>query len=467
MKKFGDSAAPVPFACHARRVAARSSAVVAAALGVVLAIEAALLGVLLGYDNLTHYGQAQLLAALSAPLWALAVYLLWRLRPARAGLLVLGVSAVLQLIAVTHRPSTSDDDYRYVWDAKVQFAGVDPYRYPPAAPQLARLREPSLFGPPAHCGWAFPGGCTSINRPTVRTVYPPVAEAAFDVMRAASWGGHGGHLPLQVFGALGSLLIAWLLLRRGPPWLAAVWAWCPVVAIEYANNAHIDWLAILLGVLALGARRAWTAGALVGAAIAVKIYPVLILPSLMRRSWLTAVAAVTVVVLVYVPHVLAVGVAVIGYLPGYLREEKYASGGRLLLLGEVLPHPVDTVVGVLIVAAVGMWAWLRGPAAAPARSAVVVVGVALLVFTPNYGWYAGLLIALVAMTAALEWLPLALAPTFAYLVHSDHDTLIYAIAALLTGAVAAVRHGDSLRRWHRSISRGTDRSRSSPSIPRR
>ena len=61
-------------------------------------------------------------------------------RPA-AGLLVLGVGAVLQLIAVTHPPSTSDDDYRYMWDAKVQFAGVDPYRYPPAAPQLARLRD--------------------------------------------------------------------------------------------------------------------------------------------------------------------------------------------------------------------------------------------------------------------------------------------------------------------------------------
>ena len=92
---------------------------------------------------------------------------------------------------------------------------------------------------------------------------------------------------------------------------------------------------------------------------------------------------------------------------------------------------------------------------------------ALLVFTPTYGWYAGLLLALVAMTGALEWLPVVFAPTFAYLVHSDHDTLDLPIAALLTGAVAAVRHGDSLRRWHRSISRGTGRSRSSPSTPRR
>jgi hypothetical protein len=448
-------------------VAAQHSRVVAVALGGALAVEATLLAVLLGYDDLTHYRQAQLLAALSAPVWVLAVFLLWRLRPARAGLLVLGVCAVLQLIAVTHGPSTSDDDYRYAWDAKVQLAGVDPYRYPPAAPQLAHLREPFLFGPPDHCAYHFAGGCTSINRPTVRTVYPPVAEAAFDVMRAASFGGRGGHLPLQLFGALGSLLIAWLLLRRAPPWLAAVWAWCPVVAIEYANNAHIDWLATLLVVLALSSRRVWSAGALLGAAIAVKIYPVLVLPSLMRRSWLAAPAAFALVVLVYVPHVIAVGTDVIGYLPGYLHEEKYGSGGRLVLLGAVLPHPVDTVVGVLILVAVGLWAWLRGPADAPQRSAVVVVGVALLVFTPNYGWYAGVLLALVAMTGALEWVPVVFAPTFAYLIHSDHDTLIYAIAALLTAAVALVRHADSLRSWHRSISPGTGRSRSSASPPRR
>jgi len=450
-------------------VPAQRIRVVALALGVTLVAEAVLLAVLLGYDNLLHYSEAQLLVSLSAPVWVLAVFLLWRLRlePRHAALLVLGAAAVFQLVAVMHQPSTSDDDYRYVWDAKVQFANIDPYRYPPSASQLAHLREPFLFGSGDVCLHKFPSGCTSINRPTVRTVYPPVAEAAFDAMRVASFGGRGGHLPLQLFGALGSLLIAWLLLRRTQPWLAAVWAWCPVVAIEYANNAHVDWLAVLLVVLALSARRVWTAGVLVGAAIAVKIYPVLVLPALMRRSWLAAVAAVAFVALVYVPHVLAVGSAVIGYLPGYLHEEKYGSGARLLLLGAVLPHPADTVVAVLIILAVGLWAWLRGPVDAPARSAVVVVGVALAVFTPHYGWYAGVLLALVALSGALEWVPIVFAGTFAYLVHSDHDRAIYLVAALLSVAVALVRHADSLRRCLRSISRGTDRSRSSPSTPRR
>ncbi len=444
-----------------------------AALAVALALEAGLLAWLLRYDQRFAYGHAQLLAALSAPVWVLAVALLWRLAPGRKAALwlVLGVATLLQVIALTHAPTTSDDDYRYAWDAKVQLSGTDPYRYPPASAALRGQRDGFDFGAGGPCRYAVPGGCTSINRPTVRTVYPPVAQVAFDAMRAASFGGHGGHLPLQVFGALGSLLVAVLLLRRAPPWLAAVWAWCPVVVIEYGNNAHVDWLAVLLALLALSSRRVWAAGVLVGAAIAVKIYPVLVLPSLLRRSWWTGTIAVAFVALVYLPHVLAVGTAVIGYLPGYLQEEKYGSGGRLLLLGEVLPHPVDTVVGAVLVAGVGVWAMSRrrrGPADAPQRSAVVVVGVTFLVFTPTYGWYAGLLLALVAWTGALEWVPVVYAATFTYLIHSDLDPLVYLVAALLTAAVAAARHADSLRGWLLPLtSRGTDRSRSSPSTPRR
>ena len=35
----------------------------------------------------------------------------------------------------------------------------------------------------------------------------------------------------------------------------------------------------------------------------------------------------------YLPHVLGVGTKVLGYLPGYLREEDYDAGGRYLLAG--------------------------------------------------------------------------------------------------------------------------------------
>jgi hypothetical protein len=113
-----------------------------------------------------------------------------------------------------------------------------------------------------------------------------------------------------------------------------------------------------------------------------------------------------------------------------------------------------------------LWAWrfANGP---PQQSAVVVVGVAFLVFTPSYGWYAGLLLALVALTGAIEWLPLVLAATLAYLVHGHHDVSIYAVAMLATACLALVRHRDSLRGCLPPRSRGTALSPSSLSMSRR
>ena len=55
-----------------------------------------------------------------------------------------------------------DDVYRYVWDGKVQRAGVNPYRFAPDAPQLSALRDTD---------WA------RINNRSLPTIYPPLAEA--------------------------------------------------------------------------------------------------------------------------------------------------------------------------------------------------------------------------------------------------------------------------------------------------
>lgn len=438
-----------------------------AGLALLLVGQAVLYGWLLGQRE--HQYQIALAVAATL-LWVGALALLARVPSSgrAATVLVLGVAAVLDVIAMTHRPATSSDDFRYLWDAKVQLAGVDPYRYAPSSPHLAGLRDRFPFHD--SCTYSFPGGCTAINRPTVHTVYPPVAQLAFDAVRIASFGGRGGHLPLQLAAALGCLAVGWLLLRRGrPPWLAALWAWCPVTVVEYANNAHVDWLAVLLTVLAfVVVFRPALVGMLAGAAIAVKLYPALAVPALMRRDWRVAPYAIGLVAVSYVPHVVAVGTKVIGYLPGYLHDEQYGSGGRLLLLGAVLPNPADTVIGAAVVAVVALWAWRRGSPEAPERSAVVVVGVAFLVFTPHYSWYAGVLLALVALTGAIEWVPIVLAPSYVYLIPPGHAKLIYLVAVLAMLMLVALRQAcPSVWPCTQSISNETDRSPSSPSTRRR
>ncbi len=44
----------------------------------------------------------------------------------------------IQIAAVSAPARQSDDLYRYVWDGRVQAAGIDPYAYVPAAAQLDR-----------------------------------------------------------------------------------------------------------------------------------------------------------------------------------------------------------------------------------------------------------------------------------------------------------------------------------------
>jgi hypothetical protein len=292
-----------------------------------------------------------------------------------------------------------------------------------------------------------------------------VADAAFVVVRLASFGGHGVQLPFQIVAALGAMAVSVLLVRRAlrrgdPVWLATIWAWCPVVVSEFGNNAHLDWLAVLLCVLGLGAYQAdrlGRAGVLIGAAIATKLYPGVLLASLLRRRpWLVLGSALGFVALTYVPHVAAVGGRVIGYLPGYLHEEGYSTGDHLLLLGGLFPHPFDSLVGVAVVAVAGIWAWRRSDPLAPEDTAVVVLGLAMLVATPRYGWYGALLLALIVMSRRVEWLPVAVAPSFVYLASgSPTPQTIYALAAGLTAAGVLVRY--ALGRW----SPGTVRSRAS------
>jgi hypothetical protein len=365
-------------------------------------------------------------------LFAVGAWLVRRLprRPAVALILLGGI--VLPLLAATAPPRTSDDLYRYEWDGRVQAAGVDPYRYAPAAPELVPLRDPQLWptkaawcvGPgatDAHSGQPLISGCTRINRPTVHTIYPPLSQAYFRVVHALSGLG-GGVLALQMTAAAAAIAVTVLLLFGLPrlsidPRQAVLWAWCPTVALESGNNAHVDVLAAMfVGTTLLATAitrprlRSAVTGVLLGLAVAVKLTPVLLGPALVRRRpILLTGSAVAVVTALYLPHVLAVGAGVAGYLPGYAQEEGYADGSRFALLTLLLPNvaAMPVAVAMLVVAAVAV-----ARAADPDRpwpAATVMTGVALLVTTPMYPWYAQLLVVVVAFAGRAEWLAVAAA----------------------------------------------------------
>jgi hypothetical protein len=371
-------------------------------------------------------GRWALLAPLGAwaAAWAVGVVSALRLPRRVAVAAVFAVAVALRLAALGGQPILSDDLYRYAWDGRVQAAGVDPYRHPPDAPQLGGLREGWLWPDAEGCArLQRPPGCTRINRPAVRTIYPPVAQAWFGAVYRVA-GVDGRHKPWQVAGLLTDVALVGLLpaalraWRRDERW-SALYALSPVPVVEVVNNAHVDGLAALFVVLALLAaarRRAALAGALVAAGALVKLYPAVLAVALVaadenrRRDGLLRMggAAAAVLVVAYLPHVAAVGLRVLGYLPGYLREERYYDGGRFLLAGLPGLRPDATaLLAAAGVAGVAGWVLARRPEV-PCGGAALL-GALLLGVTPVQPWYALTLLAVAAVATAPRWSAVAVA----------------------------------------------------------
>ena len=365
--------------------------------------------------------------------WLVFLVAAWLLRKvsrkAAVALILLGGIAV-QLAAVSAPPKQSNDLYRYVWDGKVQAAGIDPYQYVPMATALTGLRKDFLFYPKgeycvspsyvsSHPAADLTAGCTRINRPTVPTIYPPVAEAYFLGVHYLPTGSDSAK-PIQATTALVAVLVTVLLMfalgRLGRDIrMAALWSWCPTVALEAGNSAHVDVVAVGIAtvailVLATARTRARTAlgGVLLGLAIATKMTPALAVPAVLRRRWATVtISAGSAFIAVYIPHVLRVGGKVIGFLPGYLQQENYTTGTRYGIIGLFVIGPLASVVAVLILAAIAVAVLEFADPERPWQGALYMTAGALAVTTPHYQWYSLLLVMLVALDGRPEWLAFA------------------------------------------------------------
>src|SRR5438552_1907374 len=96
----------------------------------------------------------------------------WGARDRAVLVLVLGFGLLFRLAVLPTPIRLSSDPYRYLWDGRVQHAGISPYRYAPAAPELRHLRDEVIH--------------PNINRPTKRTIYPPGAEMLFALVAAVA-----------------------------------------------------------------------------------------------------------------------------------------------------------------------------------------------------------------------------------------------------------------------------------------
>src|SRR5215469_666082 len=345
------------------------------------------------------------IALLQGAAWAAAAAVIARGVDGRLlTILTLGTAVALRVIALAAPVFLSDDINRYIWDGRVQAAGINPYRYIPTDPALVSLRDQVIF--------------PNINRNNYApTIYPPIAQMLFLLANRLGGTVLAVKLVFVAVEAIGIVALLAVLQAAGKPGEhILLYVWHPLPVWEIAGSGHIDAAVVAFVALALAAavtgRRSWS-GAAVAAATLVKYLPLVVAPALWRPrklnlgAWRWPAAFIAVIIAAYLPY-FGVGVGVMGFLPGYVGEEKLASGSGFWLLdvtrhAEAAPLAAYLALAATVMTGLAVSALLRRCNMRSPLTWATALGTAALFFaSPHYPWY---FVWLVSLLAVAPWWP--------------------------------------------------------------
>lgn len=328
---------------------------------------------------------------------------------------LLAIAMRLTLLPLT--PELSDDIYRYLWDGHVQLSGVNPYLHAPGAPEVEALRT------------AYHD---LINNPTVPTIYPPFAQAAFLLIALMG----STLLGAKVLWLACDLGTAWLLGRiaratgRNEQRVLLLYLWAPLLIVEVAWSGHLEPLGLLvmaLAILLAGAaqragahvgttdddtseptKRSWlpaAAGGALALSALTKFAPAAALPALVRRLGWKALAgfAVTGVVL-YAPFALAGPRLFTGLLT--YSEHWWFMKGPFVVLEVVTGDPARArlAAAVLVMSVI---AWSAIARYDLERTLFWLLGTGMILTPTLHPWYVLWMLPMAALRASRPWILLS------------------------------------------------------------
>ncbi|MGH9815947.1 MAG: glycosyltransferase 87 family protein [Candidatus Acidiferrales bacterium] len=369
------------------------------------------------WDDLTGFVVETVAAGLAAGIfYFVTLFLLEKTTDRRAAFwLILAAAVLFRLQLLPLPPVLSDDLHRYRWEARVQAAGCNPYAVRPEDPRLAALREED---------WE------KVSGRGIPSIYPPLTELVF----RAAWPLLEGvplrtslvllKLPfLAADLAVMALLAWWISASGGRNYQLAVYAWNPLLIVEFAASGHLDplvLLAVLASVLALLKRRHVLATLLLTAGALIKAFPVLLLPLWLRhqgwpravqlhrgaaRAWWGLAAGAALAVACVWPYRDA-----LAQLPATLADYEshwQHNNASLYSLAAWFSGSTELAagLGVGIVGALALWAAARRLDVI--RGAILLIGATLLLAPNAFAWYFTWLLpllALIPLRNAVPWL---------------------------------------------------------------
>jgi len=331
-------------------------------------------------------------------LYLLAIYLVFKQKviTTQTVIIIIVFAIIFRLVLLASTPTLSVDIFRYLWDGKVQAAGINPYRFAPQSSELTFLRDNLIY--------------PKIYRPDLRTIYPPLSEAFFVLTRLVS---RNSVLIFKSFIAVIDavsiiLIMLFLKSKKIDPARVIVYAWSPLVVFEFAHSGHIDALIIPFVILAIWSKiknKDALSGVFLGLATLVKLYPAFLIFGLLERKNLRLPFWFTLTILAgYIPYA-GVGAKILGSLGAYLGG--WGFNFLKYLLSSGLSHFLDNssanssiiMLSVLLIAG-GAVAFRnlkeQNPNLVPKSSpdekiittTVLLIGLFLLFSPTIYPWYA-------------------------------------------------------------------------------
>ncbi|MGR3175219.1 MAG: hypothetical protein ACUZ8N_11575 [Candidatus Scalindua sp.] len=191
----------------------------------------------------------------------------------------------------------SDDMYRYLWEGKLQLNWINPYSHPPESSSLEHLKDSFFSG---------------INHKHLSTIYPPLMLVVFAVADYVSHSIISMKSLFLLFDVLSIFLLLRFLSVMGKDSAnVLIYAWSPLILINFAARGHGDSLQIFFVILALylcAIRKNLRSAISIGLAVMSKFVFIIIAPFLISslipgKRLKYVIALLSVIAILYLPYV--------------------------------------------------------------------------------------------------------------------------------------------------------------------
>ncbi|MGM0579098.1 MAG: hypothetical protein ACQETL_00355 [Bacteroidota bacterium] len=189
-------------------------------------------------------------------------------------IITFGILFRLLLLILT--PNLSEDVYRFLWDGKLWWEGIDAYAFLPSEIAKENILSTELFA--------------QLNSPNYYSIYPPLNQLIFAV-GAIFENTTLGIITIRLFiilAEIGTLILLPKVLKQygKNPKLLLLFAFNPLVILEISGNLHFEAFVIFFlvwGIYEFERRRTNKSAIALGLAVSFKLVPLILLASFFRK----------------------------------------------------------------------------------------------------------------------------------------------------------------------------------------